>query len=484
MALHQARAPVQIDRMEPCLTLSAAEQAAAIARGRLTAETLMEATLDRIGAVNGAVNAIVSLRASEDLLAEARAADCATPAGPLHGLPIAIKDLANVRGLPTSMGSPAFAGQVAEADDPHVARLRAAGAIFIGKTNTPEFGLGSHTYNPVHGTTRNPYALDRTCGGSSGGAAVALAAGMLTLADGSDMMGSLRNPAGWNNVYGMRPSWGRVPSGGGGELYLHRLSTLGPMARCPADLALQLDVMSGAERMQPMTRDAAPCGTPEPRARGRRIAWLRDWGGAWPMEEGILALCESALGVLDAAGAGVDATAAPFDRDALWQSWITLRSWSNAADLGPLLDDPATAGQLKPAAQWEIEQGRALSALDVHRASLIRSDWYREAMTLFETHDVLALPTAQAWPFPADIDWPKEIAGTQMDTYHRWMEVTIPASLLGLPVVAIPAGFGAAGLPMGVQLIGAPGTDAMLLEMAEAYHRATDWPRARPPLLS
>lgn len=464
--------------------MTAVAQAAAMAEGRLTAEALMEATLSRIAAVNGAVNAIVSLRGADELLAEARAADKAGAGGPLHGLPVAIKDLANVKGLPTSMGSPAFAGQVAGADDPHVARLRAAGAIFIGKTNTPEFGLGSHTYNPVHGVTRNPYALERTCGGSSGGAAVALATGMLTLADGSDMMGSLRNPAGWTNVYGMRPSWGRVPSGGEGELYLHRLSTRGPMARCPADLALQLDLMAGAEPGQPMTWDAAPCGRPEPRAEGRRIAWLGDWGGAYPMEEGILALCESALGVLDAAGARVDAIGAPFDRDALWQAWVTLRAWSNAADLGPLLEDPATAGQLKPEAMWEIEQGRALSALDVHRASLIRSDWYRNAMTLFETHDVLALPTAQAWPFMADLDWPKEIAGVAMDTYHRWMEVVIPASLLGLPVVAVPAGFGAAGLPMGVQLIGAPGTDAMLLEVAEAYHRATDWPAARPPLLS
>lgn len=464
--------------------MTAVGQAAAMAEGRLTAEALMEATLSRIGAVNGAVNAIVSLRGADELLAEARAADKAGAGGPLHGLPVAIKDLANVKGLPTSMGSPAFAGQVAGADDPHVARLRVAGAIFIGKTNTPEFGLGSHTYNPVHGVTRNPYALERTCGGSSGGAAVALATGMLTLADGSDMMGSLRNPAGWTNVYGMRPSWGLVPSGGGGELYLHRLSTRGPMARCPADLALQLDVMAGAEPGQPMTWDAAPFGTPEPRAEGRRIAWLGDWGGTYPMEEGILALSESALGVLDAAGARVDAIGAPFDRDALWQAWVTLRAWSNAADLGPLLEDPATAGQLKPEAVWEIEQGRALSALDVHRASLIRSDWYRNAMTLFETHDVLALPTAQVWPFPVDLDWPKEIAGVGMDTYHRWMEVVIPASLLGLPVVAVPAGFGAAGLPMGLQLIGAPGTDAMLLEVAEAYHRATDWPQARPPLLS
>ncbi|MGK7652661.1 amidase family protein [Roseovarius sp. B08] len=212
--------------------------------GRLSCEALMEATLDRIAAVNGALNAVVSMRGAQELLAEAREADRSEPAGPLHGVPIAIKDLADAKGLPTSQGSPAFAGRIAAADSPHVAALRQAGAIVIGKTNTPEFGLGSHTYNPVHGVTANPYDLSRSCGGSSGGAAVALAAGMLSIADGSDMMGSLRNPVGWNNVYGMRPSWGRVPGGADGDVFLHRLSTNGPMARCPVDLALLLDVMS------------------------------------------------------------------------------------------------------------------------------------------------------------------------------------------------------------------------------------------------
>lgn len=475
---------MQRGRMADILDLTAADQAARIAAGDLTAEALMQAVLDRVGRVNGPLNAIVSLREAEILLAEARGADRETPRGPLHGLPIAIKDLANVRGLPTSLGSPAFAGQVAQADDPHVARLRRAGAIFIGKTNTPEFGLGSHTYNPVHGVTRNPYALDRTCGGSSGGAAVALAAGMLTLADGSDMMGSLRNPAGWCNVYGMRPSWGRVPGGGTGDLFLHQLSTNGPMARCPGDLALMLDVMAGRDRMQPLTVDAAPCGLPKPRAGGMRIGWMADWGGAWPMEEGILELCETALDVLEKAGAVIEPIEAPFSREAMWESWTTLRSWVVAAELGPLLDNPATAGRIKPEAVWEIERGRALSALDVHRASMIRSDWFRRAAGLFETCDALALPTAQVWPFAAEADWPKDIAGQEMDTYHRWMEVMVPASLIGLPAVAMPAGFGAAGLPMGLQLFGPRGADAILLGLAEAHYRETRWPQARPPDIS
>jgi len=467
--------------MVDILNLSVGEQAARIAAGNLSAEALMAAVLERIEAANGRLNAIVSLRDADTLLVEARAMGVDGPRGPLAGIPVAIKDLADARGLPTSQGSPLFAGQVAERDDPHVARLRAAGAIVIGKTNTPEFGLGSHTYNPVHGVTRNPYAPDRTCGGSSGGAAVALATGMLGIADGSDMMGSLRNPAGWCNVYGMRPTWGRVPGGPDGDLFLHQLSTNGPMARCPADLALMLDVMSGPVPEQPLMHEAAPCGTPTPRAAGRRIAWLGDWGGAWPCEEGILALCESALGGLEWQGATVEAVAPPFDRDALWHAWTTLRSWAIAAELGPLYEDAAARDRLKPEAVWEIERGRGLSALDVDAASRLRSDWFRRAVALFEAHDAIALPTAQVWPFAADLDWPGQIAGRAMDSYHRWMEVMIPASLIGLPALAMPAGFGAAGLPMGVQIIGPRGADAMLLEMAEAYHRETRWPQVRPP---
>lgn len=453
--------------------------ASAIAQGDLSAERLMAATLERIAAVNGAVNAIVSLRAAEDVLAEAAAADRQDPVGPLHGLPIAIKDLADAKGLPTSQGSPVFAGQIAQADSPHVARLRAAGAIVIGKTNTPEFGLGGQTYNPVHGATLNPYDRTRTCGGSSGGAAVALACGMLAIADGSDMMGSLRNPAGWNNVYGLRPTWGRVPGKASGDLFLHRLSTNGPMARSPADLALQLNVMSAPAPFGPAPSQIARPGAAD--ARGQRIGWLGDWGGAWPFEAGILSLCETALGVLDNLGAEVVTLPPPYERDALWQSWTTLRSWAIATELQELRADPALSNQLKPEAIWEIEQGCALSALEVHRASALRSEWWRVAERLFATYDALALPTAQCWPYPVETHWPTTIGDQAMDSYHRWMEVTVPASLLGLPVVAVPAGFGADGLPMGLQLIGRAGADGALLDLAHAYHEATRWPQRAPP---
>ncbi len=460
--------------MDDVLNMEARAQAAAIATGRISAEDLMCATLAQIEATNGAANAIVSLRSTKDLLAEARMADRADARGPLHGLPVAIKDLANAKGLPTTQGSPLFAGQVAQEDDLHVARMRAAGAIIMGKTNTPEFGLGSQTYNPVFGVTSNPYDETLTCGGSSGGAAVALAHRMVSLADGSDMMGSLRNPAGWCNVYGMRPSWGTVPGAIKGDAFLHQISTNGPMARSPDDLTLLLEVMAGPDPRQPHG-----CALEPARGAGQRIGWLGDWGGALPYEPGILALCKAALGAF--IGAEVDALEAPFSRDALWQSWTDLRSWAVGASLAPMLADEAMRARLKPEAIWEAEHGAALSAMQVHRASVTRSEWFTTAAALFDRYDVLAMPTAQVWPFAHDQAWPREIDGVEMDSYHRWMECVVPASLIGLPVVAVPAGFGEAGLPMGLQLIGRRGADRDLLALAQRYHEATGWPQARPP---
>lgn len=451
--------------------------------GDLTAEAVMAQTLDRIAAVNPTVNAIVSLRDADTLLTEARAADAAPKAGWLHGIPIAIKDLANAKGLPTSMGSPLFAGQIAQADDIMVSRVRAAGAIIIGKTNTPEFGLGSHSINPVFGATRNPYDTGRSAGGSSGGAGVALATGMLSLADGSDMMGSLRNPAGWNNVYGLRPTWGLVPAEPLGDNFLHQLATNGPMARTPSDLAALLDTMAGPDPRQPHGYEA-PAMLPQigGGADGVRLGWLGDWGGAYPMEEGVLSVCETALTQMETMGVSVDAMGAPFSRDAIWEAWITLRSWSVAGGLGALHADPTQRAQLKGTAIWEIERGCAMSAMDVHRASVIRSDWFKTAANLFDAYDVLALPSAQMWPFDVTIDWPRDLAGTAMDTYHRWMEVVVPASLLGLPALCIPAGFGGPhDMPMGLQLIGRRGSDALLLRIAQAWHDMTNWPNRRPP---
>ena len=472
--------------MDEMLGRDALDQAAALEAGEIGVEELMRATLDRIARLNRQANAIVSLRAADALLAEARAVEAELRAGQrkgwLHGLPVAIKDLADAAGLPTSKGSPVLAGQVAQADSLHVARMKAAGAIVIGKTNTPEFGLGSNTFNPVFGATPNAYDAGRTAGGSSGGAAVALALGMLPVADGSDMMGSLRNPAGWNNVYGLRPSWGRVPDRPEGETFLHPLATNGPMGRSPRDVAALLEVQAGPAPGVPFCLPKAPLldGIDAPVA-GRRIAWAGDWGGAFPFEPGILDLCETALAGFADLGVEVEPVARPFAADALWQSWMDLRAFANASRLAEYYDDPRFRPQLKATALWEIEQGRGLTLAAVELASLIRSQWYARADELFARFDAIALPTAQVWPFPLDREYPTEIAGREMDTYHRWMEVMIPASLIGLPAISVPAGFGAEGLPMGLQLIGRHGDDAGILQLAQAWHRATGWPARRPP---
>lgn len=464
--------------------MDALAQSAALEDGDLSATELMAATLDRIDAVNGDVNAIVSLRSRADNMAQARQAETAPRKGWLHGMPIAIKDLANAAGFPTSMGSPLFAGQQAQADDTMVARLRAAGAIVIGKTNTPEFGLGSHTFNPVHGATRNPYDLTRSAGGSSGGAGAALACGMLSVADGSDMMGSLRNPAGWNNVYGMRPTWGTVPSEPIGDMFLQQLSTSGPMARSPSDLAALLDTMTGADPRLPLNTHCGPTlAGIDTAPAGLRIGWLGDWDGAFAYEDGIDAISQDALDQLGTMGHAVEPLAAPFDADAMWQSWTDLRSFAVAGGLGVIAADPARRDHLKPAALWEIERGLQMSAMEVHRASVIRSDWFRRATELFENMDVLVLPSAQLWPFDVELTYPQQIAGCEMDTYHRWMQVVVPAGLIGLPVVNIPIGFGQVGLPAGLQLIGKRGSDAALLQLAQQWHGATKWPQTRKPQL-
>ncbi len=453
-----------------------------LAAGTLSSAEVMAAFLDRIEARNPQLNAIVALRPRAALMAEAAAADHGPRKGWLHGLPLAVKDLEATAGIVTTWGSPFYAGFVPVADGTLARRLRAAGAIVIGKTNAPEFGLGSQTFNEVYGPTRNPYDPARTPGGSSGGAAAALAARLVPVADGSDMMGSLRNPAAFCNVYGFRPSYGLVPDDPEGDTFLHQLATNGPMGRSVEDVARLLEVLAGPDPRVPYGM------APEPYAEGldvdpagRRIGWLGDWGGAHAMEPGILELCEAALGVFEAHGCRVEPVGPPFPAEPLWISWTVLRSWAVAARHAPLHADPAKRARLKPEAVWEIERGLGLSALEVHRASVVRSEWYACLASLFARYDALSLPAAQVWPFPVDWRYPREIAGRKLDTYHRWMEVVVPVSLAGLPCLSVPAGFGAAGLPMGLQLFGRHGADRAILQLGQAYHRATDWPGNRPP---
>jgi amidase len=467
------------------LELSATDLSALIHARKVAPSEVMAAWLGRVAAVNGAVNAIVSLRDPDQLMAEARVLDDVAPRGWLHGIPLAVKDLLATRGLRTTWGSPIHADHVPEADDLLVGRMRAAGAVVAAKTNVPEWGQGSHSFNPVFGVTRNPYDLTRSAGGSSGGAAAALATRMAWVADGSDMMGSLRNPAGFCNVYGFRPTWGLVPGDAEGDTHLATLATEGPMARTVEDVARFLMVQAGENPEVPFGR-AVPdvLSGLERGVKGLRIGWLADWGGAYGVEPGILEACEAGLAVLQGLGAEVEHLAAPFPAEEMWSSWVTLRAMLNAGGKRALAEDAALRAQTKPETIWEIEQGSGLSAAAVYEASVIRSRWYAAAARMFDRFDAVVLPTAQVWPFPADWRWPEEIAGRKMDTYHRWMEVVVPASLIGLPALSVPVGFSAEGLPSGMQIIGRSGDDAGVLAIGQAYHRATEWPQRRPPLVA
>ena len=449
------------------LEKSAIELVTAMRTGTFKPSELTAETLARIDRVNPSVNAIVALRDHHELMAEARALESSEPSGPLFGLPLAVKDLQATRGITTTWGSPLYATHVPEVDDLLPARLRAAGAIIIGKTNTPEFGLGSHTFNPVYGATRNPFDETRTPGGSSGGAAAALATGMLTVADGSDMMGSLRNPAAWCGVWSLRPTIGLVPEGGNADPILARISTDGPMARRPGDLRLLLDVLAAPDPGWPIRPRLDPAVPAE--LNSTRIGWLGDWGGAMPFESGILETSVVALDAMAAAGAEIEHLDAPFPQPDMWHAWQTLRAWLTAAKLKSDYADPGRRARMKATALWEIERGFAVTADDVHAASAARAGLTRALLALFGRFDALVLPTTQVWPFSTETEYPTEIAAVDMPTYHRWMEVMVPVSLSGLPCASIPAGFDARGLPAGLQLVGPPGSDHRLIALAEAW---------------
>lgn len=467
--------------------LSATDLSDAIHDGRASCLDVMKAYLARIERLNPAINAIISLRDTETLLAEAAAHDAdltrGNSRGWMHGMPIAIKDLCEVKGIRCTYGSPLFADFVPDKDEVMVECIRAAGAIIIGKTNTPEQGFGSQSYNPVHGTTKNPYDLTKAAGGSSGGAAAALAAHLLPIADGSDMMGSLRNPAAFNNVVGFRPSYGRIPSSLKLELFMGQLSVMGPMGRTVRDTAALLSTQAGYDPRDPhslATEDLTP--DENRNFSGARIAWLGDLGGYLPFEPGVLELCRGTLPVFERIGCKVDDVVPDFEMADVWQSWTTLRSWLTANNMRDTYDDPAKRAKVKPEIIWEIERGLEMTGREVHFASKRRSAWYQYLLTLFERYDYLILPSAQVFPFDATTHWPKEVGGRAMDTYHRWMEVVIGPSMAGLPVAAMPAGFGANGLPNGIQIIGRPRADKALLELALAYEAKTDWLDRRPRL--
>ncbi|HTS24019.1 MAG TPA: amidase [Casimicrobiaceae bacterium] len=464
----------------------------AIRAREVSCREVMRATLARIEAVNPRYNAIVSLRDGDALLGEADERDAQLRAGPdgtrplgwLHGIPQAIKDTAQTAGIRTTLGSRVLRDFVPSQDALMVQRMKAAGCIVIGKTNAPEFGLGSHTFNEVFGLTRNAYDRSKSAGGSSGGAAVALATRMLAVADGSDFMGSLRNPAGWNNVFGFRPSRGRVPAWPVEDVWIAQLGTEGPMGRTVRDVALLLDVQAGYDERQPLSLASAErrfADALEPIDEARRIGWLGDLSGYLPMEAGVLSACQQGLRRLRDCGCPVEAIPPGFSPEEVWQAWLVWRRWLVAARIAPHLADPRNRALIKPEALWEHDQAERLTGAETYRASVQRSAFHRQILALFERCDFLALPSAQLWPFDAAERWPASIAGRAMDSYHRWMEVTIYATFAGLPCISVPVGFSEHGLPMGMQLIGPPRGDAQVLRLARAYEEAAqDVLRIRP----
>ncbi len=451
---------------------------------------VMGAYLDHIGATNPKVNAIVALQPREGLLAQARERDAQLAKGqvlgPLHGFPQAPKDLQAVKGIRSTSGSPILKDFVPAADSLLAARMRAAGAIFVGKTNTPEFGFGSHTYNPVYGATHNAFDPTKSAGGSSGGAAVALALRMLPVADGSDYGGSLRNPAGWNNVVGFRTSFGVVP-GEARDAWTPSMGVAGPMARNVSDLAMLLSMQAGYDERAPLAppgsgaRFAVPLGGD---MKGKRIGWLGDFGGATPCEPGVLATCEAALKTFEAMGCHVEPATVDHAVEPVWQAAIRLRAWQQGSNILDFYKDPAKRALLKPEAVWEVETALPLSAFDITAASTVRTTWSTAVRKLFQRFDYLVAPTAQVFPFPIEEHWPREIAGRTMRTYHEWMQGVLLVTLTGGPSLAVPAGFGPGGLPMGLQIIAPPHEELACLRLGYAYEQASGFPAKTSPLLS
>ncbi|MDI3340262.1 MAG: amidase [Sphaerobacter sp.] len=465
--------------------MTARELAARIRRRELSAREVMEAHLAQIARVNPLVNAIVSQVPEEEALALADAADAALArgdeVGPLHGLPIAHKDLEETKGLRTTFGSPIYRDYIPERDTLLVERLKRAGALTIGKTNVPEFGAGSQTFNPVFGPTRNPYDLSKTCGGSSGGAAVALACGMLPIADGSDTGGSLRNPGNFNNVVGFRPSAGRVPTWPA-AMGWSTLGVKGPLARTVGDVALLLSAMAGPD-------PRSPIALPEPGSvfarplerdfRGVRVAWSRDLGGL-PVDPRVTAVLESQRHVFADLGCVVE-EATPDLRDAD-EIFHVLRALHFAVRHAEHLERHRDL--LKDTVIWNTEAGLKLSALDVGRAEVKRTLLYHRVRAFMEEYEFLICPVNQVPPFPVEQPYPTEINGVPMESYIAWMKSAYYITVTGLPAISVPCGFTPEGLPVGVQIVGRYRDDFGVLQLANAFEQATQVWRRRPPVVA
>ena len=464
--------------------LSATEQSGLIRSKKISATQLIRAHLDQIERLNPTLNAIVTLTA-ESAMVEAASADKKTAAneavGILHGLPVAHKDLLLTKGVRTTFGSLAFKDFVPDVDSLPVERLKKAGAISLGKTNTPEFGAGSQTFNAVFGSTPNPYDLTKTCGGSSGGGAVALASGMISIADGTDLGGSLRNPASFCNLVGIRPSVGRVPSWPE-SLGWYTMSVPGPMARTVQDLALAMAAMSGPDDRSPISLEAPGEMFLNPLTRsfkGCKIAFSANLGGL-PVEPEVAKVIESTRAVFQDLGCEVVNDEPNIsEADEIFMLW---RAWRTELRITPLLKEHRA--QMKDTVIWNAEQGLPITGPQLVRAEAKRTELYHRMREFFKKYDFLVLPVSQVAPFSIDQEYPAEINGVKMNTYIDWQKSAYHISAMGNPAISVPAGFTSDHLPVGIQIVGRHRDDFGILQLAYAFEQKTQFAQRRPPICS
>jgi amidase len=464
--------------------MSAVEMARMIRSKKLSAREALAEHLKQIERVNPKVNAIVTLVAD-------MAADAATKAdemqahkenlGPLHGLPVAHKDLLETRGIRTTFGSPLFEHYIPTEDELVVERMRRAGAVIVGKTNTPEFGAGSQTFNSIFGLTRNPYDLTKTCGGSSGGSAVALACGLVPVADGTDTGGSLRNPAAFCNVVGFRPSIGRVPSPRAAFAW-STLNTAGCMGRSVADLALVLSTIAGPDPRAPLSlqepgeRFARPLGRS---FKGARVAWFKDLGGA-PFDPRVRAVVDSHRATFESLGCIVEQAEPDFAPAEI--AFRILRAWNSASAHGAELRQQPSA--FKDTLAGEIEDGLRLTGADLTRAETAHAQIWRRFQAFLDKYEYFILPTTQVPPFDINMPYPTQINGVKFDSYIDWMKSCWYISITGNPAASVPGGFTPEGLPIGLQIVGRCHEDFGVLQMAHAFEQATGFGKKQPAIAS
>jgi amidase len=481
MSLLESALAAQAANPSVCL-MSTVEIARLIRTKKLSAREALAVHLKQIERVNPKVNAIVTLVPEMAAAAAAKADEMQArkeALGPLHGLPVAHKDLVETRGIRTTFGSPLYKDYIPTQDDLIVERLRRAGAITIGKTNTPEFGSGSQTFNTVFGATHNPYDLTKTCGGSSGGAAVALACGLVPVADGSDTGGSLRNPAAFCNIVGFRPSVGRVPNPQAAFGW-STLSTSGCLGRSVADLALVLSTIAGPDSRAPLSINEPGEHFARPLDRsfkGVRVAWFKDLGGV-PFDPRVRAVVDAHRKTFESLGCIVEQAEPDFAPAEI--AFRILRAWNTANSYGERLREHPDA--FKDTLKLEIEEGLRLTGTDVARAETARSQLWRRFQAFLEEYEYFILPTTQLPPFDINTPYPTEIAGTKFDNYIDWMKSCWYISATGNPAASVPGGFTPEGLPVGVQIVGRNNADFSVLQIAHAFEEATGFGKKRPAI--